>query len=313
MNKVMLSFCLVTYNHEKYIQECIDSILNQKVNFEIEILIGNDCSGDKTGELIEKLYGNKVNLINRKENVGLCKNLYDLFMRASGKYVFLFSGDDYIVDKYALQKQVDFLENHEEYFSVSAKNYIYDQQKNAIREGKCKSGDFTIYDYMLDGRCPCIYGTMRNVFSKEKESNSFLQEGARNNEEIKMWMYTLDHGKKYILDSYMTVYRSVDRKGEDNYCSNTNYMDRFRDYYKDILLIKKIYRKKYNMMPYKCILLNRYCNDMSTSIRRLFEFLIELEPKDLIEMIWYKIYLKTHNYKIPKRWKDKSYIIKYSK
>ena len=46
--QIILSVCIVTYNHEKYIKQCIDSILQQKVEFPIEILIGNDCSTDNT-------------------------------------------------------------------------------------------------------------------------------------------------------------------------------------------------------------------------------------------------------------------------
>ena len=44
----VLSVCVVSYNHEKYIKECMDSILGQKVDFEVEILVGNDCSTDRT-------------------------------------------------------------------------------------------------------------------------------------------------------------------------------------------------------------------------------------------------------------------------
>ena len=110
MEEIMLSFCLVTYNHEKYILECLESIFKQKGNFKMEILVGNDCSQDATAQLIKDNYGDRVNLIDRKENLGLCKNLYDLFLRAKGRYVYMFSGDDYIKDEYMLQKQVDFLE-----------------------------------------------------------------------------------------------------------------------------------------------------------------------------------------------------------
>lgn len=141
MEEIMLSFCLVTYNHEKYILECLESIFKQKVNFKMEILVGNDCSQDATAQLIKDNYGDRVNLIDRKENLGLCKNLYDLFLRAKGRYVYMFSGDDYIKDEYMLQKQVDFLEEHPEYFSASARNLNYNQAKDSFSESGIDFGD----------------------------------------------------------------------------------------------------------------------------------------------------------------------------
>lgn len=56
----------------------------------MEILVGNDCSTDCTAQVLEKEYGNKIRVINRTENLGLCGNMRDLLLRASGKYVFVF-------------------------------------------------------------------------------------------------------------------------------------------------------------------------------------------------------------------------------
>lgn len=309
-NEIMLSFCLVTYNHEKYILECLEHLFLQKVNFPMEILIGNDCSKDATAELIRKNYGDKVTLIDRKENLGLCKNLYDLFLRAKGKYVYMFSGDDYIKDEHMLQKQVDFLESHPDYFSASARNLNYNQEKGTYSESGIEWGDYTIFDFFMDGKIPCIYGTMRNVFSKDKENNAFLKEGAKNNEEVKMWLYTMDQGKKYIFEDYMTVYRFVNQKGASNYFSNMTYLKLFSDYYEDILMLEPIYGKKYNLKPYKLITMNKYCNLMSYSLKAILSFLRTLKFRDAVSLIWYKLYLKMHNYQIPDKWYSEEYILK---
>lgn len=309
-NEIMLSFCLVTYNHEKYILECLEHLFLQKVNFSMEILIGNDCSTDATAELIRKKYGDKVTLIDRKENLGLCKNLYDLFLRARGKYVYMFSGDDYIRDEYMLQKQVDFLEAHPEYFSVSARNLNYDQAKGIFSESGIKWGDYTIIDFFMDGKIPCIYGTMRNVFSQDQAHNTFLQEGAKNNEEVKMWIYTMDKGKKYIFEEYMTVYRFVNQRGASNYVSNMTYLKLFTEYYQDLLMLEPIYGKKYNLKPYKLIMMNKYCNLMSYSVKAFISFVRTLRWYDAVSLLWYKAYLKTHNYQVPDKWYRTDYIFR---
>ncbi len=310
MEEIMLSFCLVTYNHEKYILECLESIFKQKVNFKMEILVGNDCSQDATAQLIKDNYGDRVNLIDRKENLGLCKNLYDLFLRAKGRYVYMFSGDDYIKDEYMLQKQVDFLEEHPEYFSASARNLNYNQAKDSFSESAIDFGDYTIVDFFMDGKIPCIYGTMRNVFAKDQANNYFLPLGAKNNEEVKMWLYTMDQGKKYIFEDYMTVYRFVNQKGASNYFSNMTYLKLFTDYYQDILMLEPVYGKKYNLKPYKLITMNKYCNLMSDSIKSFFTFMRTLKLGDAISLIAYKLYLKTHHYQVPAKWYTEEYIVK---
>ena len=310
MEEIMLSFCLVTYNHEKYILECLESIFKQKVNFKMEILVGNDCSQDATAQLIKDNYGDRVNLIDRKENLGLCKNLYDLFLRAKGRYVYMFSGDDYIKDEYMLQRQVDFLEEHPEYFSASARNLNYNQAKDSFSESGIDFGDYTIVDFFMDGKIPCIYGTMRNVFAKDQANNYFLPLGAKNNEEVKMWLYTMDQGKKYIFEDYMTVYRFVNQKGASNYFSNMTYLKLFTDYYQDILMLEPVYGKKYNLKPYKLITMNKYCNLMSDSIKSFFTFMRTVKLGDAISLIAYKLYLKTHHYQVPAKWYTEEYIVK---
>lgn len=310
MEEIMLSFCLVTYNHEKYILECLESIFKQKVNFKMEILVGDDCSQDATAQLIKDNYGDRVNLIDRKENLGLCKNLYDLFLRAKGRYVYMFSGDDYIKDEYMLQRQVDFLEEHPEYFSASARNLNYNQAKDSFSESGIDFGDYTIVDFFMDGKIPCIYGTMRNVFAKDQANNYFLPLGAKNNEEVKMWLYTMDQGKKYIFEDYMTVYRFVNQKGASNYFSNMTYLKLFTDYYQDILMLEPVYGKKYNLKPYKLITMNKYCNLMSDSIKSFFTFMRTLKLGDAISLIAYKLYLKTHHYQVPAKWYTEEYIVK---
>ncbi len=70
MNKPLLSISSITYNHEKYIAQAIDSFLIQKTNFDFEIVIGEDCSTDNTLKIIEKYkqkYPNKIRLITSKK------------------------------------------------------------------------------------------------------------------------------------------------------------------------------------------------------------------------------------------------------
>lgn len=121
----LVSVNCITYNHEKYIKDSIDSFLMQKTNFKYEILIHDDASTDRTQGIIkdyQKRYPNIIKPILQTENQmsrGVKKVSYIFnHKRAIGKYVAVCEGDDYWTDPYKLQKQVDILESNPE--SVAA-------------------------------------------------------------------------------------------------------------------------------------------------------------------------------------------------
>lgn len=117
MTTPLVSIVCITYNHEKYIKQCLDGFFMQKTNFDFEILIHDDASTDKTADIIrlyEKKYPGIIKPIYQLENqyskgVKPGNLLYPL---ASGKYIAVCEGDDYWTDSLKLQKQVDFLETN---------------------------------------------------------------------------------------------------------------------------------------------------------------------------------------------------------
>lgn len=116
--KLKASIISISYNHEKYIQQTLNSFAMQKANFNYEIIIGDDCSSDNTQAIIrefEKQYHGKMTAILRKQNIGISANLFDVLKKAKGDYIFICEGDDYWIDENKLQTQVDFLEKHTEY------------------------------------------------------------------------------------------------------------------------------------------------------------------------------------------------------
>jgi glycosyltransferase involved in cell wall biosynthesis len=115
----LVSVWMVTYNHERYIRESLESVVSQKTNFTFEVIIGEDCSTDGTRSILkefEEKYPEVVKPVYHQKNVGASRNAYEFcFPRLSGKYVACIEGDDYWSDPYKLQKQVDFLENNADY------------------------------------------------------------------------------------------------------------------------------------------------------------------------------------------------------
>lgn len=120
-NDIMVSVLCQTYNHEKYIAECLQSLVSQKVSFRYEILVHDDASTDNTANLIrefEKEYPDLIKPIYQKENQWSKGNkvFSDIQLpRCIGRYIAICEGDDYWIDPLKLQKQVDFLESHPDY------------------------------------------------------------------------------------------------------------------------------------------------------------------------------------------------------
>ena len=134
-NDVMVSVIIISYNQEKYIREAIDSVLMQKVNFKYELILADDCSPDNTKEILEEYKARCPDIVKiayRERNLGATKNELDAEFKASGKYLTILEGDDYWCDENKLQKQVNFLELHDDYVAVSHLQEGRDLENNIL-------------------------------------------------------------------------------------------------------------------------------------------------------------------------------------
>ena len=123
MNEPYLSVVFITYNHERYIRQALDSVLMQKTDFPFEIVVGEDCSTDHTRDILNEYkekYPDQIRLLYREKNLGRpTLNVYQTAMECKGKYMAFLEGDDFWTDPEKLQKQVRFLEEHDEYEAVT--------------------------------------------------------------------------------------------------------------------------------------------------------------------------------------------------
>lgn len=106
-----------TYNHGKYIRQCIEGVLMQKTDFPFEYIIGEDCSTDDTMDIVKEYaekYPDVIRVVTADRNVGMRGNGERCISMCRGKYVAICEGDDYWTDPYKLQRQVDYMEAHPE-------------------------------------------------------------------------------------------------------------------------------------------------------------------------------------------------------
>ena len=113
-NDIKVSVCVVTYNQENYIEECLESLVNQVTNFRYEIIVGEDCSTDNTRAVVQRYvekYPDLIVPLFYKENLGPVENIKQVYKKAKGKYIAHMDGDDMALPN-KLQKQFEILENN---------------------------------------------------------------------------------------------------------------------------------------------------------------------------------------------------------
>lgn len=120
MTRPKLSVCMIAYNVGNYIGDAIDGVLKQKADFDIELVISNDCSSDNTEEVVLKYVnehpnGHWIKYKRQEENLGSTLNYLWVLENCTGDFIALCDGDDFWTDALKVRKQVDFLESHQQY------------------------------------------------------------------------------------------------------------------------------------------------------------------------------------------------------
>jgi len=148
---IKVSVCIVAYNHEAYLAQCLESLLNQSVAFKFEIIIGEDCSSDSTREILKdyaRLYPDIIVPIYHEKNVGAVENIKSVYRKAKGKYIYHLDGDDLALGN-KLQRQYDILEQNSDCELCSHNMRYIDADRKNIGEWKHEEGKFDL-DYLYE-------------------------------------------------------------------------------------------------------------------------------------------------------------------
>lgn len=210
MSKPLVSICCLAYNHEAYIKKCLDGFLMQKTDFKFEILIHDDASTDQTANIIrayERDYPDIVKPIYQSENQyskGIRVTPKYNISRAEGKYIAMCEGDDYWTDPSKLQKQVDFLESHDDYV-VSWTNYKTFNGKDVIDNHFNFSESLRTIDFNTIFRPYCTL-TLTVVFKKSALELSQIEK-FKFFKDNTLYALLLKNGKGIFMDFETAVYR----------------------------------------------------------------------------------------------------------
>ena len=221
----LVSVCVLTYNHGKYIRQCLDGILMQKVNFPYEVLIHDDASTDDTADIIREYWNRYPTVIkpilqteNQYSKVGfyLVRFNYD---RAKAKYIAQCEGDDYWVDDKKLQMQVDFLEEHSEYVGTAHNVRVIDETNSDVLPGRNQYPLYIEHDYyyeetermLLPGQSASI--VCRNIFEGLSPEICDKYHSVPGIGDRKFIVLLTLHGKMHCFTEVMSVYRYITSSG----------------------------------------------------------------------------------------------------
>jgi glycosyltransferase involved in cell wall biosynthesis len=216
MKEKLVSICIPTYNSEFFLEGTLASILGQSYQ-NIEIIIGDNCSSDKTIQIIEN-YAKKdfrISYYKNEFNIGYSKNCNKLISKSNGDYICIYHSDD-IYHSNIIEKQVNFLNHYDEisgvfthYNRINEFGEIIEKTKFQIQSIEqviiVNLDEFIKIVLLKGGSCFCCPTSMIR-----REVYSFLNcydESLKYIEDQDMWARILLNGSLAILNEKLINYR----------------------------------------------------------------------------------------------------------
>ncbi|MGC1106978.1 MAG: glycosyltransferase [Candidatus Acidiferrales bacterium] len=203
-----LSVMMITYNHGRYLPEALDSALSQRVNFDYEIVVGEDCSTDGTREILmdySRKYPGRIVTLLQDQNVGTMRNFEATLASCKGEYVAFLEGDDSWLSANKLQSQVDFLDANPNYAICCARARILNETSQSAPAiyPECPAGTYSIENLLggnLIATCTAVcrgraIGVMPRWFHELKMGDWPL------------FAIAATSGKIHLIDEVLALYR----------------------------------------------------------------------------------------------------------
>ncbi len=240
MNKSpLVSICCVTYNHAPFIRQCLDGFISQRVDFDYEIIINDDCSTDGTIEIIKEYkekYPDIIYPIFHEKNQ-YSQGVRGIFSKfcfpiAKGKYIAICEGDDYWDNPCKLQLQVDFLENNSDYSMcfTRAKVLLEIPSNIWIKCFNIEDREYSATELFSEWIVP----TGSIMFTDIVKQQLLEQDGSYLNGDIVFVQRAAHLGKVRGMSVYTTVYRMQQSGVTYNEKSRFNAIMRYPEHYECI-------------------------------------------------------------------------------
>lgn len=220
MNKISnnpkVSIVCITYNHGSFIKRTLEGFVSQKTHFAFEAIVADDFSNDDSRSIIAQYaekYPEIIKPIFREKNIGSLPNYVDALSRAEGEYLAICDGDDYWIDKFKLQKQVDFLDKNLDY-SMCCHPFLQTYIDKSVKDKVITPWDFVSNNVKQRG-----YLTINDLFPVNPIGSLTVMYRWSLRNKIPDWMKNYhigdlvlhllhaDKGKIGVIDDVMAVYQ----------------------------------------------------------------------------------------------------------
>ena len=290
--RVKVSVLMLTYNHEKYIADAIESVVKQQADFSFELVIGEDRSTDDTARICreyQEKYPDLIKLTINEENLGLQENFIRTYNQCSGEYMAICEGDDFWINKHKLQIQADFLDQHKEYSACfhRALNYYQEDGSKSIGNGGYQKKVNTVFDIINSNPITNVtvmfrlglFGELPSWFSKVTSYDFAIH------------VLNAEHGDVYFMNKVMAVYRQHKESiwsmatSEKQILISVINRQLLIDHYKE--KNKSICNKLTETYTNGCIRLVQYYHSIGNTEKRLEaeNFILKANPTFTIEQV----------------------------
>lgn len=265
---IKVSVCVVTYNHEKYIAECLQSLVDQVTDFPFEIVVGEDCSTDNTRGIVETFAQKYPDLIVRNyhnNNVGAVQNAITSYKMARGKYICHVDGDDLALPG-KLQIQADVLDKNSGCVICSHDMEIISHDGSALnktfkRHGKIKNTILDLYETLP------FFAHSSKMFVNNLDKKFWCQLHPQALD-IEVHAQQAKYGYIYHVDKPFGVYR-IGAGVSANIVASVNplivagnervFMDAFESYKEKAAILKTYYARSLMNYAYQSAVLGDEC------------------------------------------------------
>lgn len=203
-----VTVCVITYNQERYIRECLQSLVTQQTDFDFEVVVGDDCSTDGTREIVQEFverYPHIVRPLFQPTNTGGSRNNLEVHAAARGEYVAHLDGDDYALPG-RLQAQADLLDRDPACNAVWHRVDFFDD-KGGFCSGN--TADLSSFESGRVGFSDAIQLGFIGVYSSlmYRRSARSPVDASRRILDVHLTWDLLSKGHGYIIDAVLGRYR----------------------------------------------------------------------------------------------------------
>lgn len=290
MEQASVAVICVTYNHEKYIEEALEGFVSQITSFPFQVLVGDDCSTDRTPAIIQKYaeaYPDIIVPVIRTKNITAGRNWQDLVSRTASTYLAFCDGDDYWTDPFKLQKQYDYMNSHPDLracfhdakinIETSSGTWFQSKDYSNTADGSLlwPSGNkrfFKQETYRIENFIPFGFVHTSSMFIKWDYEIGFPEwffgHGVG---DYPMWILQVNTGRFGYIDEVMSVHRRTDT-GSYSFTDRTEFWRKSKPGWVtlDECLIEH-FRKTYRAPSIINALVSRQKDDLAKLIRGSLE------------------------------------------